>query len=557
MTSDPDAEWYENSGLRPDSRPRSQSLQNESFWRVIEPLYDLLHEQYRVAWTYSVLMLQASEDFKGTDLNLGVGDHFSAREEVIFSQGVGSPVRAGWHANQLPPFLVQQSLNMTAPFELISTYALNVRFLTDAIPFAITREPEDDEPNATNTRVVSVAPFYEVFENDVRALTQIVEAADVHYTSAGRWADGGIAKLRPTFAELDKRLSATLHSDRARRILKVSEGNLYTMVRAGPDPEVVGKLKARLGRPKGSNLALAKYLVLMNAVWPEWRRITMVPHPVPVLSHPQPGGIVICEDNRSQKLTVADTKKIADLASIAIWPWVSLQEGARRAEEATRNAALLGEVVRHDLSNALLPVRALLSERTYRTSLVTDSECAEYSSGLDVLYWSIVGLCGLDDAPASPERIAFETMFENLRMAFSGNPNAQFVIDSGGDLQTRLPRLYYPVFAELILNAGKRRPPDWSDDRPHIIITARQDEGDLLITVANAAEARHVEKAASRLRESLAELSDRSRPIGSKRYRKGLGLVANLVVHARGHLACRTHTDAQANHWLTTLVRIP
>jgi hypothetical protein len=554
MTAHPDGEWYQANGQRPESRPRVQNLRNASFWCAVEPLYDLLHSRYRLAWTYSVLMLQANENFRGTFSNLGVGDHFSARSEVIFTDGERSEIRAGWHVNQLPPFLVEQGLTFDPPFELISSYALNVRFLTDALPFTFTRIKEEDASGPKDRRVISVAPFYELFKNDVSDLARLVESAGIHYNPEKGWGHGGVKNLEPIFAELGHRLKAKLPSANSQKIL--DNNYLFKILCEGSDPEVMDDLRKRLSRPDGTHLALAQYLVLMSAVWPDWQRITMIPHPVPILSHPQPGGIVICEDTRSKRLTTDDIRQIADLVSIAVWPWVSLQGGARLAEEAMRNAALLGEVVRHDLSNSLSPVRVLLLRKDSRLD-ATDSKCAEYLSRLNILNCTLEGLCGLEDSPYLPKREEFEKMFSKLIKAFSGNPKAAIKIESQGELQTKVPRLYYAVYAELILNAVKRRPASWPEDLPSIVITAQQDGRELIITVANTASDEKISQALAVFDKSALALSERARMnVGGVLFRKGVGLVVSLVKHARGNIYWDATLDASGRRWLNLSIRI-
>ena len=556
MKADPDGEWYQMDGRRPASRPQVQVLRDASFWSAVDPLYDFLHDRYQLAWTYSVLMFQSNENFRGTVLNLGVGDHFSARSEVIFANGEGSEVRAGWHVNQLPPFLVQQGLTFAPPFELISTYAINVRFLTDALPFTLTRAVEDDEASDRDHRVISVAPLYEVFGNDLSELIRLVESAGIHYTPEQGWGHGGVESLKPIFAELGRRLEAILTSAKAKKLRKANQGFLFKILREGPSPRVIADVQSRLSRPESSHRALAKYLVLMSAVWPDWTRIMMIPHPVPVLSHPQPGGIVICEDSRSKRLTAADTRQIAELLSIAIWPWVSLQGRARIAEESMHNAALLGEVVRHDLANSLSPVRVMLLRRKSRLE-ATDEECSKNLSRLDVLNRSIDGLCGLEDPPLTPERKGFGEMFTDLSNAFVGDPRARFSLQPKGELRTGVPRLYYAVFVELIRNAAKRRPVDWPQGQPSIIIKARQDGETLIVTVENVANDEDIKQACTVFKKSVRKLSEQAQMnLGGKSYRKGIGLVVSLVRHAHGSIDCKGKTDALGRRWLSVSIRI-
>lgn len=556
MKADPDGVWYEMDGRRPASRPRVQVQPGASFWSAVEPLYDFLHERYQLAWTYSVLMFQSNENFKGTVSNLGVGDHFSARSEVVFTHGEGSEVRAGWHANQLPPFLVQQDLTFASPFELISTYAINVRFLTDALPFTLTRAAEDDGTDDKNHRIISVAPLYELLDNDLSALIRLVESAGIHYTPEEGWGHGGVESLKPIFAELGRRLNTKLTSVRADELRETNQGFLFRFLREGPDPKVIAKVQSRLSRPKGSHLALAKYLVLMSAVWPDWRRIMMIPHPVSILSNPQPGGIVICEDSRSKRLTATDTRHIAELLSIAIWPWVSIQSKARIAEESMHNAALLGEVVRHDLFNSLSPIRILLLRRESRLK-ATDAVCSDYLSGLEVLNYSIDGLCGLEDPPLTPQRVEFGEMFTNLSDAFAGDPRAKFCLEARGKFWTGVPRLYYAVFVELIRNAAKRRPADWPEGRLPIVIKARQRKDDLVVTVENPATDNDIKQACAVFNKSKSTLSEQAHlNLGGKSSRKGIGLVASLVTHARGDIDCKGKTDALGQRWLCVSITI-
>lgn len=557
LDSDPDECWYENDGRRPSSRPLRDDFENISFWEAIAPLFDRLHERHRVAWTYSILMMQPSEDFKGTPTNLGVGDHFTAREEVIYTDGPGSAGRKGWHANQLPPFLVQQSAVFTEPFELISTYAINIRYLTDGLPFTIARDAPVVSGRRDHRRIISVAPLCEVIEKIVpECMSLLDEAAKRHYSRANRWAHGGVKGLRTTFERLDRILRRELDSAGAHRLAQSNEGRLFQIVEEGPAPDAIPGLVDRLARPDGTCLALAKYIVLMIAVWPEWTRITMIPHPVPMLAHPQPGGIVICKDRHSSPLLPDDINEVADLLSICIWPWVALQQSARKTEEATRNAALLGEAIRHDLSGALGPIRPLLSMPRYRKVLATDEECARYLSRLDVLYWSIVGLCGLDDPPDSPERVTLGVMLGDIEKAFSRNPAAAIERHFGGASKAKVPRLYYSVFAELITNAVKRRPSAWPIGLPHIKIAAHQDESEIVINISNAAEPEAAEDARTRLLRILETLADKAKHVGSQGYRKGLGLAANLVTHAGGHLGCHVDLDDQHQTWFTVSLRM-
>jgi hypothetical protein len=216
-------------------------------------------------------------------------------------------------------------------------------------------------------------------------------------------------------------------------------------------------------------------------------------------------------------------------------------------------------VVRHDLRNSLSPIRVLLLRKESRLN-VTEAECARYLSNLNVLNLSLDGLSGLEDSPHEPQheqREEFGEMFDRLRHAFSGNPKAKFTPESKGELKTRIPRLYYAVFAELIRNAVKHRPDDWPESDPSIMITAQQKGTELVITLRNAASAEDIRRARIVIHNAKRALFDEARlNLGDKLFSKGIGLVVSMVRHAQGVVNCSSKTDTLSRRWLNVSIRI-
>src|SRR4051812_25598303 len=108
-----------------------------------------------------------------------------------------------------------------------------------------------------------------MFGGRVGGVGGFVGAMGTCYSAAGGWGHGGIEKLAPFFVKID---------EEAKSILNRAGGDIFRILQGGPDVHAASKLESRLRRPDQTNLALAKYLVLMTAVWPDWTRITMIPH---------------------------------------------------------------------------------------------------------------------------------------------------------------------------------------------------------------------------------------------------------------------------------------
>jgi hypothetical protein len=555
MHSDPDGNWYTEEGKPAPNRPSLGQPDKETFWRASEPLFDFLHEQYRVAWTYTVLMLQPSKQFRGTPTNLGVGDHFTAREDVVFQKkGRSRTARIGWHANQFPPFLVQQQLHEEPPFELISTYALNILHLRDALPLIITRSA-DDAKNHEQRRAISVSRFDELFANALPKITKLVDKMGPCYRPGLGWGHGGKNKLAPHFNLIDERAIA---------VLRQTDDDMFRVLEAGPDPDGASTMVARLRRGKAQkNLALAKYLILMTAVWPDWTRITMIPHRVPIFADPQPGGIVICEDTRSKNIPADELGRIGDLLSTSIWPWVSLlneKRGEKRGEfeAAVTNAALLGKAVRHDLNNSLSPIRSILSD-PYNRSHTSEDDYNSMLSALDVVRCSVDGLSGLEDSPEEPKTVAFWDLCQRLQDAFryykpvgAIGPVGEIDIKTPSNFNAQLPRLYYAVFAELLRNAGKYR----DDNRRCIEMRACQAERLIKIQVTNVGTRTKVTEAAQNIRAEVEKLRDTS-IAATESAGEGIGLVVTLTKRAGGEIGARAESDTNDRGLLIVEVTIP
>jgi hypothetical protein len=540
LHSDPDGNWYLDDGRPKPDRLTVDSLRGESFWRAAEPLFDFLHQHYKVAWTYTVLMLQPSKQFRGTPRNLGVGDHFTGREQVIFDKQTGAQeARTGWHANQFPPFIVQQKLHEEPPFEIISTYALNILHLKDALPLTITRLPDCEEDHV-ESRVISVSRFDEFFRQSLPDFLALIDAMWPHYDHGdGGWAHGGKDKLKPHFAQLDKE---------AMKILANAHGDVFRILKFGPDADAKSKIESRLRRPGRTNLALVKYLILMTAVWPQWTRIIMIPHRVPVFSDPQPGGIVICEDTQSATIPVRHLQHVGDLLSASIWPWVSLQSGKRsEIDSALRIVERMSAAILHEHNWAFMPVNTLLQDEQSWKSM-SRAKADLIKAGIKITADSLTALCGLADKPGEWKTVYLENtvrdlgkQFARLGSRFKGRTLDVTISDN---CNAAVPRLYVAILIEVIRNAFKHSEEHSPGEPVRLTVESTPDGQTLSIIIRNPANEEKVNAAVERYRE-IRTLFDTTDHIlaSTDSLRKGIPLVMVLVEFARGTVEYRLDRD--------------
>lgn len=295
----------------------------QDFWATLDPLFsELLSSNLRGAWCAAGL--KVGLDVTSTAVPAtspgpdGFRFHYFGRPDVRwnFNQSTITEERPAWRVASLIGEISTRC--HTPPFETLLTTDLCVNVLRDSLPLVITRTPPTDTRHTQGkARIVDVSCLYD----------RIKERLDRFESILRDLAFGSDSSARPGyFGQMDRELDTVLNLTRLADI-----GITSTL----ENDSIFSTLQEALMRGKRPGLALAKYITFMTVIWPEWTRICMLPYIGPASAQSQPGGLVICEDNPYEQCLSADElEATADIASVAMWPWLALraQEQARAAE---------------------------------------------------------------------------------------------------------------------------------------------------------------------------------------------------------------------------------
>jgi hypothetical protein len=130
-------------------------------------------------------------------------------------------------------------------------------------------------------------------------------------------------------------------------------------------------LRVALLRGSPVGLALCKYLALMTCAWPEWQRITMLPHAASLGKEIQPGGLLICEDGPPDcHLSAIELENASLISSTAFAQYqITLAEERALIESRDRTIGL----VHHEISRGIATVKGMLESPECRIALATQA----------------------------------------------------------------------------------------------------------------------------------------------------------------------------------------